>query len=38
MLPRRAPHRQPRWIDILKSLPSGVTTYAPGTGFSVTGQ
>jgi hypothetical protein len=25
-------------IDILKSLPSGLTTYAPGTGFSVTGQ
>jgi hypothetical protein len=25
-------------IDILKSLPSGLTTYAPGTGFSVTGK
>jgi hypothetical protein len=25
-------------IDILTSLPSGLTTYAPGTGFSVTGQ
>jgi membrane protease subunit (stomatin/prohibitin family) len=25
-------------IDILTWLPSGLTTYAPGTGFSVTGQ
>jgi hypothetical protein len=25
-------------IDILKSLPGGLTTYAPGTGFSVTGK
>jgi SPFH domain / Band 7 family len=25
-------------MDILKSLPSGLTTYAPGTGFSVTGK
>jgi hypothetical protein len=25
-------------IDILKSLPSGLTTYAPGTGFAVTGR
>jgi hypothetical protein len=25
-------------IDILKSLPDGLTTYAPGTGFSVTGK
>jgi regulator of protease activity HflC (stomatin/prohibitin superfamily) len=25
-------------IDILKSLPDGLTTYAPGTGFTVTGQ
>ena len=25
-------------IDILKSLPSGLTAHAPGTGFSVTGQ
>jgi regulator of protease activity HflC (stomatin/prohibitin superfamily) len=25
-------------IDILRSLPDGLTTYAPGTGFSVTGQ
>jgi hypothetical protein len=24
-------------IDILKSLPSGLTTYAPGSGFAVTG-
>jgi hypothetical protein len=25
-------------MDILKSLPDGLTTYAPGTGFSVTGK
>ena len=25
-------------IDILKSLPSGLTTYAPGQGFAVTGK
>jgi regulator of protease activity HflC (stomatin/prohibitin superfamily) len=25
-------------MDILKSLPEGLTTYAPGTGFSVTGK
>jgi len=25
-------------MDILKSLPEGLTTYAPGTGFSVTGR
>jgi hypothetical protein len=25
-------------IDILKALPSGLTTYAPGSGFSVTGK
>jgi hypothetical protein len=25
-------------IDIIKSLPSGLTTYAPGSGFSVTGK
>ena len=25
-------------IDILKSLPSGLTTYAPGSGFAVTGK
>jgi hypothetical protein len=24
-------------IDIVKALPSGLTTYAPGQGFSVTG-
>jgi regulator of protease activity HflC (stomatin/prohibitin superfamily) len=25
-------------IDVLKALPDGLTTYAPGTGFTVTGQ
>jgi hypothetical protein len=25
-------------IDVLKALPEGLTTYAPGTGFTVTGQ